>query len=320
MKLPRDAKVVDVADFGKLEPHEVLDDAPGGVFTTRLASGKLALAYAADEHGTVVDYLLCEILDEEVAQLRTGLLTPRALLDSRPLWLLARDDAKNAIEAWRVDVAAIPAEHLPNPAATLADPTAHLPARTESTMPKSAPRQPAEPAIPFWKSLYNVWFPEFLGLGLGRLVLILKSPQGIAYGVVVVFCLGGFGTWLSLILYKGHLVRAQDLSLSILTYSVAIVGTSIMDAFWGQEKVKAIRILTVILGVVALLPAASATLRFFGPGATGTFDPFANGPWGATITYVVLPIVCWLFANVADDKFKNDPEAAVGGSPLKPLT
>ena len=179
------------------------------------------------------------------------------------------------------------------------------------------------PTMRWFKEVYNAWFVGIIGVALGRFLLILQRPYAVFYNVFAVVLLGGFGMWVTLLLYSHGSAQPEQVCLSILTYSVAIVGMSLLDALWRQNATRPIQILSVCIALAAILPPANAAWRFFGPssslaGAEG-FDPYSGNIFFNVSRFIFLPAVCWLFVNVDDQRFDNDPYAAVGGNPLRAL-
>ena len=173
------------------------------------------------------------------------------------------------------------------------------------------------------KDLYNAWIVGIIGVGLARILLILQRPYAVFYNVFAVVILGGSGMWLTLLLYSHGSARPQELCLSILTYSVAIVGMSLLDALWREKPTRTIQILSVCIALAAILPPANAAWRFFGPssGLAGAevFDPYSGNIFFNVSRFIFLPAVCWLFVNADDQRFDSDPYAAAGGNPLRAL-
>ena len=173
------------------------------------------------------------------------------------------------------------------------------------------------------RDVYNAWIVGIFGPALGRFALILQRPYAVFYNVFAVVIVGGLGMWLTLLLYTRGSAQPQELSLSILTYSLAIVGMSMLDAFWREKPTRPIQILSVCIAFAAVWFPLSAAWMFFGPssGQLGgeLADPYSGNSLFNTLRFIILPAMCWLFVNVEDQRFDNDPDAAVGGNPLQPL-
>ena len=175
----------------------------------------------------------------------------------------------------------------------------------------------------WFREVYNAWIFGIIGVGLGRLVLMLQRPFAVFYNLLAVVFVAGLGMWLTLLLYSRGFASPQEVCMSILTYSLAIVGISILDAFWREKPTRPIQILSLCIAFAAIYPPASAAWMFFGS-SSGLPSAVAADPYSGNIVlnafrFIALPAFCWLFVNVDDQRFDNDPEAAVGGNPLWPL-
>ena len=173
------------------------------------------------------------------------------------------------------------------------------------------------------KNVYNAWIVGIIGVGLGRFALILQRPYAVFYNVFAVMLVGGLGIWLTLLLYSSGYAGPQEVCMSILTYSLAIVGMSMLDAFWREKLSRPIQILSVCIASAALWFPSRAAWMFFVP-SSGLADADVADPYSGNIVFnasrfIVLPAVCWLFVNVGDERFANDPDATVGGNPLQSL-
>lgn len=173
------------------------------------------------------------------------------------------------------------------------------------------------------KDVYNAWIVGIIGVALGRFALIILRPYAVFYNVFAVVIVGGLGMWFTLFLYSRGSARPQEVCLSILTYSLAVVGMSMLDAFWREKPTRPIQILSVFIAFAAVWPPLNAALMFFGPSsgqaAAEVADPYSGNTLFNVLRFCLLPAVCWLFVNVEEQRFDNDPDAAVGGNPLQPL-
>ena len=173
------------------------------------------------------------------------------------------------------------------------------------------------------RDVYNAWIVGIIGPALARFALIIQRPYAVFYNMLAVVFVGGLGMWLTLLLYSRGSARPQEVCLSILTYSLAIVGMSMLDALWRDKPNRPIQILSVCIAFAAVWPPLSAAWMFFGPssgqGAAEVADPYSGNVFFNGLRFILLPAVCWLFVNVEDQRFDNDPDAAVGGNPLQPL-
>ena len=178
-------------------------------------------------------------------------------------------------------------------------------------------------AMRWFKDFYNAWIVGIIGVGLGRCLLILQRPYAIFYNVFAVCIVGALGMWATLLLYSSGAAQPQDVCMSILTYSLAIVGMSMLDAFWRTNPTRPIQILSVCIAFVALWPPLAAAWMFFGPSSgladAEVADPYSGNLFFTGVRFIFFPALCWLFVNVDDQRFVNDPYAAVGGNPLQPL-
>ena len=175
----------------------------------------------------------------------------------------------------------------------------------------------------WFKDVYNAWIVGIIGVGLARFALIVQRPYAVFYNVIAVVLVGGLGMWLTLLLYSSGSARPQEVCMSILTYSVAIVGMSMLDAFWREKPTRPIQILSVCIAFAALWLPLSAAWMFFGPssGLVGAevADPYSGNIVVNAFRFIFLPAFCWLFVNVDDQRFVSDPDAAAGGNPLQLL-
>lgn len=173
------------------------------------------------------------------------------------------------------------------------------------------------------KDVYNAWIVGIIGPALGRFALIILRPYAVFYNLLAVVLVGGLGMWLTLLLYSRGSARPQEVCLSILTYSLAIVGMSMLDAFWRERTTRPIQILSVCIAFAAVWLPLRAAWMFFGPssgqGGAEVADPYSGNVVLNVLRFILLPALCWLFVNVEDQRFENDPAAAVGGNPLQPL-
>ena len=173
------------------------------------------------------------------------------------------------------------------------------------------------------RSVYNAWIVGIVGPALGRLALIVQRPYAVFYNVLAVVLVGGLGMWLTLLLYSRGSAQPQEVCLSILTYSLAIVGMSMLDTFWREKPNRPIQILSVCIAFAAVWSPLSAAWMFFGPSSghagADVADAYSGNILFNGLRFSLLPAVCWLFVNVEDQRFDNDPDAAVGGNPLRAL-
>ena len=175
----------------------------------------------------------------------------------------------------------------------------------------------------WFKDVYNAWFVGIIGVGLERFLLIPQRPYAVFYNLFAVVLVGGLGMWATLLLYSRGSARPQEVCLSILTYSLAIVGMSMLDASWREKPTRPVQVLSVCIASAALWPPLNAAWMFFGPssGLAGAevADFYSRNIFSNASRFILLPALCWLFVNVDDQRFANDPYAAVGGNPLQPL-
>ena len=105
------------------------------------------------------------------------------------------------------------------------------------------------------KDVYNAWIVGIIGVALGRFALIVLRPYAVFYNVFAVVIAGGLGMWFTLFLYSRGSARPQEVCLSILTYSLAIVGMSMLDALWREKPNRPIQILSVCIALGRGLPS-----------------------------------------------------------------
>lgn len=139
------------------------------------------------------------------------------------------------------------------------------------------------------KDVYNAWIVGIIGVALGRLALIVQRPYAVFYNVLAVMLVGGLGMGLTLLLYSHGSARPQEVCLSILTYSLAIVGMSMLDAFWRQKPTRPIQILSVCIALAAVWPPLSAAWTFFGPSSVQAGAEVAD-PYSGNVLFSLVPL------------------------------
>lgn len=178
-----------------------------------------------------------------------------------------------------------------------------------------------KPWYHWFAEVFWAWY-AFFRAGILQLLLIPKRPSAVLYNLLAVVLAGGLGLWITLWLYDTGKARAQDLCLSVLTYSLALVSMSILDVFWRARPIRPIQIQSVCLGIAALYYPAKTALRLFVAPASpdaAPQDPYGGHAVTVAVLSVALPALCWLFVNIDDKRFENDPDAAVGGNPMQGL-
>ena len=175
----------------------------------------------------------------------------------------------------------------------------------------------------WFKDVYNAWIVGIIGVGLGRVALILERPYAVFYDAIAIVLVGGLGMWLTLLLYSSGAAQPQEVCTAILTYSLAIVGMSMLDAFWREKPTRPIQILSVCIAFAAVWSPLRAAWMIFGPSSrlagAEVADPYSENIVFNLFRFILPPAVCWLFVNGDDQRFANDPQAAAGGNPLQLL-
>jgi hypothetical protein len=117
---PVTGKTVDPEPFQPFKPLQVLYDFEGPrIFTHRDREGELFLAYWCDEDERATRFIVVPFTAELVRRLEQGELDVRAALEQPRCWLLEVSHDEAHVRAWRVQLADLPADALPQPGTML---------------------------------------------------------------------------------------------------------------------------------------------------------------------------------------------------------
>jgi len=140
----------------------------------------------------------------------------------------------------------------------------------------------------------NSW--DGLGVELSnRLGNTFKSLPFLAFFLVGVIFIGGTGVWLPWVMDKTNTVSLFE-SQNLLTYSVAILGTLLVDGFF-EDKKKNLAAFGLIIGIIAL------GLCVFG---------YYESQTGFSLYVLlgsILSLLIFLFVNVNNDRFDTEEDA-----------
>lgn len=106
--------------------------------------------------------------------------------------------------------------------------------------------------------------------------------------------------------------------MSAATYVIAVTCTGLADSLIDRERQDSpsLKLILVLLGVVCCIPVGRAILAVFAPAGGSTLPPVSFVEvlrWTAPCLFV------WMLANARDPRFQVDPQAAVGGNPMRPI-
>ena len=111
---PVRGRSIDPGRFQPFEPSQLLYEFDGPrTFTYQDREGELFLAHWCDEDGLVRRYLVVPFTGHLVQQLLTGELSVRDALNQPRAWLLEVDHQDHVRQAWRVELADLPGDVLP---------------------------------------------------------------------------------------------------------------------------------------------------------------------------------------------------------------
>jgi hypothetical protein len=127
-----------------------------------------------------------------------------------------------------------------------------------------------------------------------RLGNAIKSPPFLAFFIVGILFIGGIGIWLPYVVDKSSSAVLFE-SQNVFTYSVAILGTLVVEGFFGNKQ-KSLAALGLIFGFLALL---FCSIGYFNLRTGLSF--WVN--LGA-----ILSLIIFLLANVNDERFDDENE------------
>lgn len=164
--------IADVANFGRLEPVEVLYEYDGPrIFTARSAVGEL-LCFLADDDGTTLRYIAAPTNHDLLEKLKTGTRALRDVLDQPWVWFVDVGYDGVPITAWQGTLADAPTDALPHDDVMLwphLEPIFALRAvgdgLAEGSVPMSVLRQIIDGATTALKKIANQVFEEARGHG-----------------------------------------------------------------------------------------------------------------------------------------------------------
>ncbi|MEZ8776657.1 hypothetical protein [Vibrio splendidus] len=133
-----------------------------------------------------------------------------------------------------------------------------------------------------------------------RLGNAIKSLQFIAFFLVGIILIGGIGIWLPYFTDKSGAAVLFE-SQNVFTYAVAILGTLVVEGFFGNKQ-KSLAALGLISGVLAFLLCSIGYYKL----QTGLSIWVNIG--------AILSLLLFLLANVNDDRFDDEEEESTSSS------
>lgn len=143
---------------------------------------------------------------------------------------------------------------------------------------------------------------------LSRVFKPASRPTAFFYLVGAIIAFGGSGLWVTVFFANSEQVKQIDLAVAVVTYALAIVGTSLGDLILERDSTRNLKFLLFFLAVIAL-------------GLSGyfTYSAIYVAPTPvrfSALLYAVLPVwATWWLINGVDQRFATDfvPRDAIGG-------
>jgi heme A synthase len=155
------------------------------------------------------------------------------------------------------------------------------------------------------------------GLLVERFAEPLLRVRAWLYLILAVVGLGGIGTWLTVFMFERKREDVGSLLLSVITYVVAIIVTSLLDLMLDEDRATtgSIRLTMALASALACIPIGQAVLVFYADGAAPTTPLKDMWRW------MVPCWIIWWLANAKDSKFahRSRLDAAAGGDPTREL-